>query len=210
MSRRHAQGVSAQLTAVTLYDCFGEAHSTMEYLASMQPFLAQALVDKLHEAGIAAESTEFSGPGAGSWVPGLTNFAYTVWVLDPADLEEARRLLKELNDVPKESEFCDSCGYNLKGHAGEEACPECGAAVLVADPETWWVCEICGESSPPNASECWKCAQPGSAEPALQPERPSPENRKRGNRIVFLIFLLFMASLLFMAFLRAGGVLFSG
>lgn len=173
----------------------------------MQPFLAQALVEKLHEAGIPAEATE-GGPGVGNWIPGLTNLAYTVWVLDPADLKEARRLLQEIEDVPKESEHCEHCGYDLRGHVGEDECPECGTAILVNDPEQWWTCQSCGEQSPPTTSDCWKCAGPAHHEPEVEPERPPKTQKDLQNKIFFWIFMIFLASVLFTGLLGVFNVWF--
>ena len=173
----------------------------MQYLATMQPFLAQALVEKLHEVGIAAESTEH-GPGMGDWIPGLSNLAYTVWVRDSADLPEARKYLQEIRDVPREHEHCDECGYDLRGHAGEDMCPECGAEILVNDPKDWWTCPLCGEASPPAASECWKCTDPTHVESAAEPARTSEQQKVTGKRIAFWIFAIFLAVLILNALFR--------
>ena len=173
----------------------------MEHLATLPPFVAQRLVDQLHEAGVPAEATD-SPLGDGGWLPGLGGSGMTVWLLNAEDLEVGRRILKSLQDVPEESEHCDSCGYDLRGHAGEKVCPECGEKVLVNDPQAWWTCAKCGEESPPTANSCWKCAAPEVQEPASELVGPTPNQQQRSNRIVFTIVVIAVLGMLIMFFNR--------
>lgn len=162
----------------------------MEHLATLPPFLAQQLVEELHEAGVPAETTD-TPPGVGGWLPGLGGSSLTVWLLRTEDLEAGRRILQSLQDVPKESEKCDSCGYDLRGHAGEKVCPECGEKVMAKFPAATWVtCEKCGEQSPPTANSCWKCAAPEVEEPARELVGLTPKQQRRINRIVFTIIII--------------------
>ena len=180
----------------------------MEHLATLPPFLAQQLVEELHEAGVPAETTD-TPPGVGGWLPGLGGSSLTVWLLRTEDLEAGRRILQSLQDVPKESEKCYSCGYDLRGHAGEKVCPECGEQVVVNDPKAWWTCEKCGEESPPTANSCWKCAAPEVEEPASELVGPTPNQQQRANRIMFTIIIIAVLGMLILGMMRMMGVWFT-
>ena len=181
----------------------------MKELVTLPPFLALHLVDMLHEAGIPAETTEMQTGVMGVY-PGLVPFTLTVWVLNAEDLEDANEVLEILRSQPPSMAECPECGYDLQGNAGEENCPECGASVHVEDTSDWEPCEQCGELSPPESEQCWRCTAPEVEEPTTPPVYlGTTRGTLKAGRVIVLLVLLSMVGGLIISIVNGILYLFS-
>jgi hypothetical protein len=86
----------------------------MNHVASLPSIVAMRLLEELEAAEIPAGSSDLMAPGVGGAIPGLEKPTVTVWVEDPAHVEQARRILERL-----QSDAGDHTEY-FKGDAAAE------------------------------------------------------------------------------------------
>lgn len=110
------------------------------------------LMQRLEDASIKSTSAPDVGFGEIEFGAGPST---VVWIDDEKDRDRASEILREMQarySVRK----CPHCECDLRDHAGEATCPECGHDLdtPTADIE----CE-CGEKVPAHFEVCWSCGR---------------------------------------------------
>ena len=87
---------------------------------------AYEILRRLQDASIDAQLTTEWGP-VGLHLGGSP--MASIWIADDADKLAAMEIVASVEDAPLEQTRCPQCGYDLRGHGGEVACPECGSSI---------------------------------------------------------------------------------